>query len=96
MNPFARVEPGGGSLFDAAGGVGSAGGERTARDLLTGGEQQTTRDLLTGSPAPKQRAPEPADPLGALDPLGAGKVREKKKDPVFFGASAAKQVKKKD
>ena len=93
MNPFARVEPGG-SLFDAAGG--SSGGERTARDLLTGGEQQTTRDLLTGSPAPKQRAPEPADPLGALDPLGAGKVREKKKDPVFFGASAAKQVKKKD
>ena len=97
VNPFARVEPGGGSLFDAAGGVGSAGGERTARDLLTGGEQQTfSRDHLTGSPAPKQRAPEPADPLGALDPLGAGKVREKKKDPVFFGASAAKQVKKKE
>jgi hypothetical protein len=47
-------------------------------------------DLLTGSPAPSQNA----DPLGALDPLGAGAPVRVKKEPSFIGAAAARRNKK--
>jgi hypothetical protein len=47
-------------------------------------------DLLTGSPAPSQNA----DPLGALDPLGAGAPVRVKKEPTFIGAAAARRNKK--
>ena len=48
-------------------------------------------DLLTGSPAPGSREND-ADPLGALDPLGAGApVRVKKEPAGVFGAAAARR-----
>jgi hypothetical protein len=51
-------------------------------------------DLLTGSPAPDSRGND-ADPLGALDPLGAGApVRVKKEPAGVFGAAAARRSKK--
>ena len=51
-------------------------------------------DLLTGSPAPGSREND-ADPLGALDPLGAGApVRVKKEPAGVFGAAAARRSKK--
>jgi hypothetical protein len=51
-------------------------------------------DLLTGSPAPGSREND-ADPLGALDPLGAGApVRVKREPAGVFGAAAARRSKK--
>ena len=47
-------------------------------------------DLLTGSPAPSRDA----DPLGALDPLGAGAPVRVKKESGVFGAAAARRNKK--
>ena len=57
-------------------------------------------DLLTSdwSPGPSRAGPGPAadaDPLGALDPLGAGApVRVKKEPAGVFGAAAARRSKK--
>ena len=59
-----------------------------------------TVDLLTGTPlaAPAAPPPPPApvDPLGTIDPLGAGNIRVKKEGSSFFGGAAARQTKKKD